>query len=186
MNIFTKKSAFGAIAVAGAGLIIAGAAAPAMASTSSEQVGSLTSSSDRAAQAGLLENLSVGDLTSNFGLTGGELSNSSPLVFSPEVTTGDVETGDVSTGDVLSGDNLSGNAVASGNDVTAPVASGNDIPVTTPVNAPVTAPVASGNETSTSSDSGDVVTDVVDGTVDTDALVDGILGDTDLTSVLGD
>ncbi len=179
MNIFTKKSAFGAIAVAGAGagLIIAGAAAPAMAATANEQVGSLTSSSDSATQAGLLENLSLGDLTSNFGLTGGELSNSSPLVFSPEVSTGSVETGDVSTGDTLSG-----NAVASGNDVTAPVASGNDVPVT----APVTAPVASGNETSTSSDSGDVVTDVVEGTVDTDALVDGILDDTDLTSVLGD
>lgn len=182
MNIFTKKSAFGAVAVAGAGLIIAGAAAPAMASTSSEQVGSLTSSSDRAAQAGLLENLSVGDLTSTFGLTGSELSNSSPLIFSPEVSTGDVETGDVSTGDVLSGDNLPGNAVASGNDVTAPVASGNGIPVT----APVTAPVASGNQASATNDSGDVVTDVVDGTVDTEAIVDGILDDTDLTSILGD
>lgn len=148
MNIFTKKSAFGAIAVAGAGLIIAGAAAPAMASTVGKQGGLLTTSSDRVVQADLLENLSVGDLTGNFGLTGGELSNSSPLVFSPEVSTGDVETGDVSTGDVLSGDNLSGN------DVTAPVASGNEVPIT--------APVAPGNDTEVSNDSGDVVTDVVD------------------------
>ncbi|GAB3134666.1 hypothetical protein [Marisediminicola antarctica] len=166
MNIFTKKSPFGAIAVAGSGLIIAGAAAPAMASTSSEQIGSLTSSSDSTAQAGLLENLSVGDLTSNFGLTGGELSNSSPLVFAPEVSIGPVETGDVSTGDVLSGDNLSGNAVASGNEVAAPV--------------------ASGNETSAINNSGDVVTDVVDGTVETDAIVDEIMSDIDPTSILGD
>lgn len=126
MNIFTKKSAFGAIAVAGAGLIIAGAAAPAMASTASEQGGSLTTSSDRFVQADLLENLSVGDLTGNFGLTGGELSNSSPLVFSPEAST----------------------------------------------------------------DSDDVVTDVVDGTVDTNAIIDDVLGDVlddaDLTSILGD
>ena len=88
----------------------------------------------------------------------GDVSNDSPIVLAPSVGTGDV---------------LSGNAVASGNDVTAPVASGNETSVGNVSDI--------GNGTSVSGgDIGANVDDLVDGGnigTNVDNLVGDILAD---------
>lgn len=84
----------------------------------------------------------------------GDVSNDSPIVLAPSVGTGDV---------------LSGNAVASGNDVTAPVASGNETSVGNVSDI--------GNGTSVSGgDIGAEVDDLVDGG-DIGTNVDDLVGD---------
>ena len=179
MNKITKKTAFATTGLAAAALLTVGFAGPAMADTSSDSsTSSFTSLSDKDTR---------GELSSKIShlISTGSLSNESPVVVAPEVGVGDVLGGGILTGDLLSG-----NAVASGNDVTAPVtapiASGNE----------VTAPVASGNDTAVGNNSGngtsvgeigDVtseVGDLVDNVTDVDGMVDGIIGDIDLQGVL--
>ncbi len=124
MNKFTKKSAFGITTVAAATALVAGFAAPALASTghdtslgggtdkvtgtsSSSTNTSDTSSSDywTATQSRVQ---ALRDFTSSLG-DNDSASNSSPVTISPYIALGDV---------------ASGNAVGSGNDV--PILSGND------------------------------------------------------------
>jgi len=104
-------------------------------------------------------------LLDNVSAIVGDISTSSPVVVAPEI-----------------GDIGSGNAIGSGNDVTAPI----------------TAPIASGNDTAVGNNSGNgnsvggdtsvgsEVGDLVDGVVDVDGLVDDVLADVDLNSILGD
>jgi hypothetical protein len=127
MNKISKKSVF-VLATAGAATaLVAGLAAPAMASVSHESSPanhsthstSSTSTESTATQAQLD---ALRGVTTGIGT--GTASNWSPVVVSPSLNA------PVSTGDVGSG-----NAIASGNDV--PVLSGNDVQV----------PVLSGNDT---------------------------------------
>ena len=112
MKSMTKKTAFGIAGVAAAALAV-GAAAPAMASTghdggdSSSYSSSSHSTSTRATDIlGSTRAFDAKDIS-----TWAPVTTSVPLVLAPQVGVGDV---------------ASGNALASGNDVTAPVASGND------------------------------------------------------------
>ena len=198
MNKITKKTAFATTGLAAAALLTVGFAGPAMADTTSDSSSSsFTSLSDKDTRGELSSKIS--DLIST-----GSLSNESPVVVAPEVGVGDVLGGGILTGDLLGGDVLSGNAVASGNDITAPVtapiASGNDVtapvtapvasgndtsveaPVTAPITAPVTAPVTGGD---TSTDIGAGVSDLVDSVTDVDGLIGDVTGGLGLDSVLG-
>ena len=78
-----------------------------------------------------------------------------------------------------------GNAVASGNDMAAPVASGNSVsaPISAPVTAPVTAPVASGNDTpvANGSSASGSASNLVGGT----GIIDGVTQSVDLGSIFG-
>jgi hypothetical protein len=161
MRTITKKNAaFGITGVAAATLAVAGFAAPAMADTTeSESTWNTDSSTTTEFSEYQL------DLLDGIGYTTGSFN--SPLVIAPEIGVGDVASGDIA----------SGNAVASGNDVTAPVtapvASGND----------VTAPVASGNDTAVGNGSangnqaGAEVSDVVDSSSDLTSGISGSVSD---------
>jgi hypothetical protein len=118
----TKKTAFGIAGAAAATLLTVGFAAPAMADTSSDSSTTESMSSWS----------SVTDLTNDLttALSTGDLFTT-PVVIAPNVDTGDLSVGDVASGNQA--------PIASGNEVAAPVASGNE--------TSVTAPVASGNET---------------------------------------
>lgn len=129
MNKFSKKTAFGITTAAAAALVV-GFAAPAMASTGhdtswntgSTPGDSTTRSSSTVTQAQLD---ALREVTT--GVTGGDVSTWTPLVISPQVGVGDVASGDA----IGSGDDvpvLSGNTV-SGNDVSAPVLSGDQTAV---------------------------------------------------------
>lgn len=152
MNTFSKKTGFVTIAIVAGGLAVAGAAAPAMASTteghatvaaSSSNHSAFSSSFTRDLSLSNLLNVShlLGSVTADPSIANGAGVNDSPIVVAPQV------------GDILSnnGDLLSGNAVASGNTVkapvTAPIASGNQI--TAPVASNNQVPVASGNQVET-------------------------------------
>ncbi|HEX4444409.1 MAG TPA: hypothetical protein VHZ81_12605 [Galbitalea sp.] len=140
MNKFSKKSAFGVTTVAAAAALVAGFAAPAMASTGhsgSTDHASKWSSSNRqttdttsAVTRGQLDALR--DVSTGVG-DGSSASNWSPVTVSPTV------------GDVGSGD-----AIGSGNDV--PLLSGNTVSV----------PVLSGNTTAVGNNDGNgsISTDV--------------------------
>jgi hypothetical protein len=127
MNKISKKSVFAIATVGAATALVAGLAAPAMASVGHESslanrqthTTSSTSSESTATQAQL--DALRGATT---GIGTGTASNWSPVVVSPSLNA------PVSAGDIGSG-----NAVASGNQ--APLLSGNDIQV----------PVLSGNDT---------------------------------------
>ncbi len=197
MNTFTSKKTIGTLsAIAAAGLLTAGFAAPAMADDTTESTttvapetvltgdlldsitsdttfadlldGTIDGFSGDATISGLLGDVTggdtsvdglVGDVTGG-DITGGDISNESPVVVAPEV-----------------GDIGSGNAIGSGNDVQAPIGSGNETNV----------------DLGDVSDVADVdgivgdVTDVVDVdgivgdvTGSVDGLVDGITSDLDL------
>ncbi len=140
MNKITKKTAFGLTGAAAATLMVAGFAAPAMADDT-------TSSWDYSSTS---TSTNLADLFRT-----GDVSNDSPVVLAPSVDAGDV---------------LSGNALLSGNDVSAPVASGNETNVSD-----------IGNGTSVSGgDIGTQVDDLVDGGnigTNVDNLVGDILAD---------
>jgi len=139
MNKITKKTAFGLTGAAAATLMVAGFAAPAMADDTTSSWDYSTTSTST----------SLADL-----FRVGDVSNDSPVVLAPSVGTGDV---------------LSGNALASGNDVSAPVGSGNDTAVSDIGDI--------GNGTSVSGgDIGTQVDDLVDGG-DIGANVDNLVGD---------
>jgi len=154
----TKKTAFGATIAAGA-LIVVGAAAPAMASEGHGWNGgdSTTSSYSKSYTSTSHKNTEI------------------PVVVAPQV---DVLNGDIANG-ILGGDILNGNAVASGNEVTAPVASGNDTAI------------GSGNETAIGNGSGNgnlsgnEVSDVVDNVTDT-SVSDIVTDVVDVDDILGD
>lgn len=187
----TKKTRLSLIAAGtgAAALAVAGFALPANAddhSTSTEEsttttTTDLTSSFD-AFQTWVNDALSVSD---NQTVTG----------VSPDTSVGDVTLVEGPlVSDSLNGDLLSGNQtpIASGNDVAAPVVSGNDTNVEAPVDAPVgsgndvsapiEAPVGSGNETHNDTDAGVSVGDIG---ADVDDLVDSITTDLDLGDILG-
>jgi hypothetical protein len=94
--------------------------------------------------------------------------NSSPVVVAPDV--------DLLGGGIANGDNLNGNHVGSGNEVNAPLLSGNETAVgngnTSEVSDVVDAPVSDVVDSNVSDIIGDVTSDVSD-IVD----VDDILGD---------
>ena len=111
MNKISKKTAFGLTGAAAATLMVAGFAAPAMADDSTSYSADTTTTAT-SLTAGLSDLFRTGDV-----------SNSSPLVLAPSIDAGGV---------------LNGSPLLSGNDVQAPVASGNETPI------------ASGNDTSVS------------------------------------
>ena len=152
MNNITKKTAFGVTGVAAATLMVAGFATPAMADDT-------TSSYDYSSTS---TSTNLADL-----FRVGDVSNESPLVLAPSVDAGDV---------------LSGNALLSGNDVSAPVASGNDTAVSDIGNISDVGNVSDiGNGTSVNGgDIGTQVDDLVDGGnigTNVDNLVGDILAD---------
>lgn len=149
MNNITKKTAFGITGAAAAALMVAGFAAPAMADdTASSWDHSTTSTSTSTSLADLFRT--------------GDVSNDSPVVLAPSVDAGDV---------------LSGNALLSGNDVSAPLASGNDTSVSDLGTVSDIGNGSVGNGTSVSGgDIGASVDDLVDGgTIGTN--VDNLVGD---------
>lgn len=160
MNKITKKSAFGVIGVAAAGLLALGAAAPAMASTTSHHDSGSSYSS--------------ASWTKSYTHLVGDISNETPVVVAPQLGVGDVLGGGILNGGVANGDIADGNAVASGNDVSAPVATGNTIPV------------ALGNDTSVANGSGNgnSVGTSVSHLVNVDGIVGGILDSVDLNAIL--
>jgi len=152
MNNITKKTAFGIAGAAAATLMVAGFASPAMADDT-------TSSWDYSSTS---TSTNLADLFRT-----GDVSNDSPVVLAPSVDAGDV---------------LSGNALLSGNDVSAPVASGNDTAVSDIGNISDVGNVSDiGNGTSVSGgDIGTQVDDLVDGGnigANVDSLVGDILAD---------
>lgn len=145
MNSITKKTAFGATAAAA--LVIAGIASPAMADDSTTT------------------------LTKGYSSVS-ERVTEIPIVVAPEVDALNGGIGNDLLGGIHTGDIGSGNAVASGNDVTAPVLSGNETAV------------GNGNSVSTEvSDLVDSVTDVSD-LVDVDGIVDDVTSSIDLDGML--
>ena len=168
MNKISKKTAFGLTGAAAATLMVAGFAAPAMADDTTTNHSADTTSTATSLTTGLSDLFRVGDV-----------SNSSPVVLAPEV----------GTGDILGGDLLSGNALLSGNDVQAPVASGNETPIASGndtsvsdvLNPSTSVDPSVGNGTSVSGgDIGASVDDLVDGGnigTNVDNLVGDILGD---------
>jgi hypothetical protein len=157
MNNITKKTmlATGGT-VAAAALAVVGFAGPASANTTSDLSSEHTSSQTSVDQTSADVFGDISDLIGNVSLSG-----QSPLVVAPQV----------GLGDVASGNNVSA-------PVAAPVASGNDTsvdaPVTAPVTGGVTAPVSGG-----ATDLGAGVSAAVDG------LVGDVTGALGLDSVLG-
>lgn len=159
----TKKTAFGLTAATGAALLTVGFAAPAMADTQSSSTDSNdTTATSALNDANLLDSAAIHDI---FGI--GDLSNSSPLVLAPQI-------GDIASGSV--GDIGSGNALASGNEVTAPVASGNETAVGSG-NDTAISDNAVGNVTSDVSDVVDTTTDVTSGVSDVVDSTTGVTSD---------
>lgn len=142
MNSITKKTAFGATAAAA--LVVAGFASPAMADDSTTLTKGYSSVSERVTEF--------------------------PIVVAPEVDALGGGIGNDLLGGIHTGDIGSGNAVASGNDVTAPLLSGNETSV--------------GNGTSVSNEVGDLVDSVVSDLVDVDGIVDDVTSSIDLDGML--
>ncbi len=151
MNNITKKTAFGITGAAAATLMVAGFAGPAMADDTTSSWDTSTTTTST-------------NLDDLFRV--GDISNDVPLVLAPSVGTGDV---------------LSGNALLSGNDVSAPIASGNDTSVSDVGNVSDIGNGDIGNGTSISGgDIGASVDDLVDGGnigTNVDNLVGDILAD---------
>lgn len=162
----SKKTAFGATAAVAA-LALTAVAGPAMADDDTTYTSSKSWSS---------------------------YSNESPVVIAPEVGFSDV----LSLG-VLNGDLFSGNALASGNDITAPVASGNETAVGSGNDTAVGNGSANGNDIGgdivtdvvddvsggdVTSDIGGSVSDIVDGVVDVDGILEDVTGSLDLGGLL--
>jgi len=155
MNTMTKKTAFGFTGAAAVTLVVASFAAPAMADDTS----STWDYSSRATST----TTSLSDL-----LRTGGVSNDSPFVIAPSV-----------------GDVGSGNAVLSGNDVSAPVASGNETVLNDIASGTSVSDIGNGTSVTsgdvtggdvTGGDIGASVDDLVDGG-DIGANVDSLVGD---------
>ena len=150
MNTMTKKTAFGFTGAAAVTLVVASFAAPAMADDTS----STWDYSSRATST----TTSLSDL-----LRTGGVSNDSPFVIAPSV-----------------GDVGSGNAVLSGNDVSAPVASGNETVLNDIASGTSVSDIGNGTSVNggdvTGGDIGASVDDLVDGG-DIGANVDNLVGD---------
>jgi len=157
MNNITKKTILGTTGVAAAAFMVAGFAAPAMADTTSSHD---TTSSWSQTTTSLLDNVSA---------IVGDISTSSPVVVAPEI-----------------GDIGSGNAVGSGNDITAPIASGNDTAIGSGNDTAVGNNSGNGNSVGGDTSVGSEVGDLVDGVLDVDGMVNDVLDDVDLNSILGD
>lgn len=199
MNTFTtKRTLVGAAAIAAAGLAAAGVAAPAMAD---DRIGDETSITESATSTDLIGYTGLrgvtdlldlgpvsfddlGNITSRAPITGGDVSNESPVVVAP----GDIAS-DIGSGN---GDIGSGNVVGSGNDVQAPIGSGNDTNVDL---GGVSDLLDVGDVGDVSGSVGDVtgsvgditgsVGDIVgDVTGSVDGLADDITGDLDLGGLL--
>jgi hypothetical protein len=122
MNKFSKKTVFGiTTAAAAAAALAVGMAGPAMASTGHD--GPLKASGNRSASSSqttltqaqwdALHNVTTG-LTA--GLTGGDVSNTSPIVVSPGLNVGDVASGNaIGSGNSSDSALLSGNSTSAGN-----------------------------------------------------------------------
>ncbi|WBU37046.1 hypothetical protein [Homoserinibacter sp. YIM 151385] len=174
----TKKTAFGIVGAAGAALLTVGFASPAMAATDVETNDSHDSTATHL--------LSGSEFTDLFGI--GDVTNASPIALAPEISTGDI---------------ASGNATASGNDVTAPVASGNETNAGNGNEANVGNGSGNGNSVgnvtndvsdvvdTTTDATTDVTTDVKDvvkdvtNAVDADAIVEDVTDSVDLDNILG-
>jgi hypothetical protein len=165
MNKLTKNTVISATGVAAAALMVGAFAAPAMASTGHDWSGDNTSTS-------------VSKWYSYAQHSSTDISNVSPVVVAPEVSVGDVL-----GGGILNGDILDGNAVASGNDVTAPIASGNDTAIGSGNDTAIGNNNGNGNSVST--DVSDLVDNTLGSTVDVNGLVDDIMGSIDLGAILG-
>ena len=172
MNI-SKKTAFGATAAAAA-LIVVGISAPAMADDRSDWNGSKG-----------WQQISYSERSSSESTT---VVAPQVDVLGGDILTGDILGGEALTGDIandLVGDIGNGNAVASGNEVNAPIVSGNETAVgngndTAIGNVSDVADVSDiGNVSDTSV--GTEVSDLVDSVVGTEVSdivdVDEILGD---------
>src|SRR5690606_13841835 len=155
-----KKTAFGITGAAAATLLVGGLTAPAMAAPQhSMSHGDSTSTSTELSQFDLLESVDLNnDLLGD--ISGGDVSNESPVVVAPEVGVGDIG---------------SGNAIGSGNET----AIGNDIGNGNDVGANVSDVVDSTTGVTSS------VSDIVD-SVDVDGMVSDITDDLDLGGILGD
>jgi hypothetical protein len=118
MNKTSKKTVFGITTAAAAAAILAvGMAGPAMASTGHDSAlkatGNRSSSSSETtltqARWDALHNVSA-------GLTGGDVSNTSPIVVSPGLNVGDVASGNaIGSGNSSDSALLSGNSTSAGN-----------------------------------------------------------------------
>ena len=153
MSTMTKKTALGITGAAAATLMVAGFATPAMADDTTSSWDYSSSTSTTAT--------SLADLFRT-----GDVSNDSPIVLAPSI-----------------GDVGNGNAMLSGNDVSAPVASGNETVLNDIASGNSASDIGNvsdiGNGNGTSVSGGDIgasVDDLVDGG-DIGANVDGLVGD---------
>jgi hypothetical protein len=177
MNKFSKKSVVGIATVGAAAALVAGFAAPAMASVGhdssftnrSTHVASSTSKESTTTQQAWTDALR--NVTTGIGT--GTASNWSPVVISPSLNA-PVSTGDIGSGNaVLSGNDV---PVLSGNDVQAPVLSGND---TALGNNDANGDVTGGINTSVSNLVNSLTKDVGNSASSTSStgIVDSVLGD---------
>jgi len=155
MNKMTKKTAFGITGAAAATIMVAGFATPAMADDT-------TSSWDYSSSTSTTST-SLADLFRT-----GDVSNDSPIVLAPSV-----------------GDVGNGNHLLSGNEVNAPVASGNETVLNNVASGNSASDIGSGNANGNANgngawvsggDIGTSVDDLVDGG-DIGAHVDNLVGD---------
>ena len=163
MNI-SKKTAFGATAAAAA-LIVVGISAPAMADE--------------------------GEFSFSKGSQASYSERTTAIVPDIDVLGGDILTGDVLGGDVLGGDIANdlvgnvgnGNAVASGNEVNAPIVSGNETAIGNGNDTAIgnVSDVGNVSDIANGTDIGTEVSDLVDGVLDASVSdivdVDDVLGD---------
>ncbi|WP_394771408.1 hypothetical protein [Lacisediminihabitans sp.] len=186
MNNTTKKTAFGIAGVAAAALLTIGMATPAMASSNDSHTANGTATQTRL----------LGDVTGALGGTdvdgngiglsnflrganlGGSASNSSPVVLAPQVGVGDVASGGVLNGSAVASDNDVAAPIASGN--TTPVASGNDVPVANGSGNTTVSPDVTGNDVT-----GNSATSSVSDLADVDSILRGVGSSVDLNSILG-
>jgi len=163
MNKMTKKTAFGITGAAAATLMVAGFAAPAMADDTTSSWDYSSSTSTTSA--------TLADLFRT-----GDVSNDSPIVLAPSI-----------------GDVGNGNHLLSGNEVNAPVASGNETVLNNVASGNSASDIASGNANGNGAwvsggDIGTSVDDLVDGGdigTSVDNLVDGDIG-ANVDSLVGD
>lgn len=164
----TKKTAFGIIGAAAAGLITLGLAAPAMASTSDDRHSSSQSSTSTTNSSSQYSYEQM--MTRITEILNGNTS-SSPVVISPQIGIGDV---------------ASDNAVNSGNSYDVPVLSGNDTALgsgnTTAVGNGTSVLNGSGNGNSASNSAGN---DNGSGNSSTVSTTTGQIGDQVTTTVDG-
>jgi hypothetical protein len=157
--IMMKKTAFGITGVAAAALLTIGATTPAFASGLGDDHGAGGHSSYSSSTTNANKSFDVRNIDYKY-----QQESWSPIVVAPSVTVGDVASGDLS-GNEVGNDVANGNSFANGNSVGSndPVASGNQ----------VTAPIASGNQTPIASGNDTTVSGNAVGSGNTDNLLSG-------------